>query len=85
MATDFPVRFEEKLAKVLSKYNNDLVLKDKQKIALSEFYKGRDVVAGCQLDTATVLAKVLEKDSGVVLSCCVRAEIKCSCGSGFPT
>ncbi len=45
MATDLPVHLEEKLAKALSIYDNELVLKDKQKIALSEIYKGRDIVA----------------------------------------
>ena len=67
MATDFPVPFEEKLAKVLSVYNNDLVLKDKQKIALSEFYKGRDVVASLP----TGYGNSVGKDFGERLGCCV--------------
>ncbi len=68
MATDFPVHFEEKLAKALSTYN-DLVLKDKQKTALSEIYKGRDIVASLPTGYGKsviyhLLPKVLEKDSG---------------------
>ncbi len=69
MATDFPVHFEEKLAKTLSTYNNDLVLKHKQKIALSEIYKDRDIVASLPTGYGKsviyhLLPKVLEKDSG---------------------
>ncbi len=44
MATDLPVHLEEKLAKGLSIYDNELVLKDKQEIALSEIYKVRGFV-----------------------------------------
>ncbi len=65
MATDFSVELEEKLAKVLSIYNDDLVLKDKQKIALSEFYKGRDVVASLP----TGFGKSVGKGFGERLRC----------------